>query len=90
MLNLGAVGDTGLILGNQLDDHANRGVSDFDRTHRFVTSAVWNIPYGNRGHASAPQAIVNGLLGGWQLSGVFEAQTGSPFSVLMTCAAVYG
>src|SRR6266498_448384 len=30
--------DTFSILGNQLDNRANRGASDFDRTHRFVLS----------------------------------------------------
>ena len=36
-------GDTSAILGNQLDAAANRGVSDFDRTHRFVVSYVWDL-----------------------------------------------
>jgi hypothetical protein len=36
--------DTSHILGNQLDDRANRGVSDFDRTHRFVLSYLWDLP----------------------------------------------
>ena len=36
---IGAAGiDSGPILGNQLDGRANRGVSNFDRTHRFVLS----------------------------------------------------
>lgn len=55
----------------------DRGLSSFDRTHRFVASAVWEIPLG-RGH----------LIGGWQLSGVLVAETGTPFSVLMPCAAI--
>jgi hypothetical protein len=36
--------DQSIILGNQLDDRANRGVSDFDRTHRFVLSYLWDLP----------------------------------------------
>ena len=52
VLNLGAVGDTGLILGNQIDDRANRAVSDFDRTHRFVLSYVWDIPHPARADSS--------------------------------------
>jgi hypothetical protein len=31
---------------------------------------------------------VNGIFGGWQLSGIVQAQTGTPFSVLMPCAAI--
>ncbi len=41
--NVGGL-DTTIILGNQLDDRANRGVSDFDRTHRFVLSYLWDLP----------------------------------------------
>src|SRR5262245_58553534 len=44
VLNTGAVGDTGGILGNQLDNRANRGVSDFDRTHRMVLSFAAPTP----------------------------------------------
>jgi len=56
----------------------DRGLSSFDRTHRFVASAVWEIPF-ERGSR---------ILGGWQLSGILAAQTGSPFSVLVPCAAI--
>src|SRR5207244_2366505 len=40
----GEVRDTINIAGNQLDNRANRGVSDFDRTHRFVLSYLWDLP----------------------------------------------
>ena len=36
--------DASTILGNQFDSSANRGVSDFDRTHRFVLSYLWDLP----------------------------------------------
>ena len=67
----------------------DRGLSSFDRTHRFVGSAVWEIPFGRSGHgASGAAEVSRAILGGWQLSGIFGAQTGSPFSVLMPCAAI--
>ena len=66
----------------------DRGLSSFDRTHRFVGSAVWEIPFGSRTASTAGSDILHGVLGGWQLSGIFGAQTGSPFSVLMPCAAI--
>jgi hypothetical protein len=67
----------------------DRGLSSFDRTHRFVGSAVWEIPYGRSGHnASGMSELGHAILGGWQLSGVFVAETGSPFSVLMPCATI--
>ena len=60
----------------------DRGLSSFDRTHRFVGSLVWEIPA--PGFSEWSRAI----LGGWQLSGIVGAQTGSPFSVLMPCATI--
>ena len=74
---------------NPLNTALDRGLSAFDRTHRFVGSAVWNIPFG-RGSAerSPAREAVNALLGGWQMSGIFQAETGTPFSALMSCADV--
>jgi hypothetical protein len=67
----------------------DRGLSSFDRTHRFAGSAVWEIPFGRskHGESSAP-TIASAVLGGWQLSGILAAQTGSPFTVLMSCATI--
>ena len=60
----------------------DRGLSSFDRTHRFIGSAVWEIP------APRIAGLRHAVLGGWQLSSVFGAQTGTPFSVVMPCATI--
>ncbi len=60
----------------------DRGLSSFDRAHRLVASWVWEIP------APKISELSHAIFGGWQLSGVFVAQTGSPFSVLMPCATI--
>src|SRR6185312_12734909 len=60
----------------------DRGPSSFDRTHRLVGSAVWEIPHPRW------NAFANELLSRWKLSGIVTAQTGSPFSMLMACADV--
>ena len=74
-----------------LNTSLDRGLSSFDRTHRFVASLVWEIPFG-RGRAFGANAprVVDGILGGWQLSGIFTAETGAPFSVLINCADING
>lgn len=85
--------DTAIASGQYPQDPLNasldRGLSSFDRTHRFVASLVWEIPFG-RGSAaeSSVQKLINGILGGWQLSGIFLAEGGTPFSPLMSCADV--
>jgi hypothetical protein len=53
-----------------------RGVSDFDIAHRFVFSYSWSIPTpGSLAGAS------KALLEGWELGGIFTAQSGPPFTV---------
>jgi len=70
-----------------LNASLDRGLSSFDRAQVFMANAVWEIPFG-RGRRWSSAPIVNGLLGGWQLSGIFTAETGPPFSVLMACADI--
>jgi hypothetical protein len=58
--------------GNAFDTRANYAPADFDRTHRFSASYVYDIPtFGSRSR----------LITGWQLSGFFQTQSGTPFSI---------
>jgi hypothetical protein len=58
----------------------DRGRSAFDATHRFVASALYDLPIG-QGHQSLNHGIAGRLLGGWQLGGILTLQTGFPFSI---------
>ncbi|MGH9934623.1 MAG: carboxypeptidase-like regulatory domain-containing protein, partial [Blastocatellia bacterium] len=65
------VPNTGFVVqGNQRDLRSNRAVSDFDRTHRFSASYVYDLPLGDQS-----------FLKGWQVSGFAQIQSGSPFSI---------
>lgn len=55
------------------------GPSEFDHTQRFTLSYVWNLP----GPTGASR-LVRSVVGGWQLTGLFTAQTGSPLTVVNT------
>lgn len=74
---------------NPLNAGLDRGLSSFDRTHRLIGSVVWEIPFG-RGPAEGSRAreAVKNVLGGWQLSGILLAETGTPFSAVMSCADI--
>lgn len=52
------------------------GYADFDVRHRFVSSFNWEVPYFR--NLSGP---ANLALAGWELTGIFNAQSGSPFTV---------
>jgi hypothetical protein len=53
------------------------GPSEFDHKHRFVASYVWQLP-----SLKGRSALVRGFLGDWQLSGLFQAQSGRPATIL--------
>jgi outer membrane receptor protein involved in Fe transport len=54
---------------------ADKGLSDFDTRHRFVSSFLWEIPGPKTGAAKW-------FLGGWQANGIFVIEAGSPFNVV--------
>jgi hypothetical protein len=75
----GASSDSSAILGNQLDNRANRGVSDFDRTHRFVLSYLWDLPRPAIAERSTASRV---LLTNWQLAGIITAMSGLPIDIV--------
>ena len=74
----GEVRDTINIAGNQLDNRANRGVSDFDRTHRFVLSYLWDLP---RPAFSMRSTAGRLLFSNWQLAGIVTVMSGLPIDI---------
>jgi hypothetical protein len=49
--------------------------SQFDRPHRFVMHYIWEVPGPKSG-------VVKHVLGGWQISGVTQVQSGRPFTIV--------
>lgn len=62
---------------------ANYGNCGYDTTNLLSLSYVYQLPLG-RGQQFGGNwtGVLNGLLGGWESSGIFSANSGSPFSVL--------
>ena len=52
---------------------ANRGRSDFDIRHTFGGNFSWALP-------QVRGAVAGRILGGWELHGLVQAQTGPPFN----------
>lgn len=49
-----------------------------DRTNRIVLSGIWELPFGRGRHwGSAWRGATNTVLGGWQVQGVYQLQSGS-------------
>jgi len=63
----------------------NYGNSDFDVRQRFVFSYVYDLPFGRgRAFARGASGVVNGILGDWQMTGVFSAATGNYYTATDT------
>ena len=56
---------------------AERGLSTFDVPHRFVTSFDWELPF----FKNVSGVLQTELLRGWQVNGIFQLQSGRPFTV---------
>jgi hypothetical protein len=54
---------------------AERGDSTFDVRHRFVLNFIYELPF------SSENKFADLLIGDWSLSGIAQAQSGSPYSV---------
>src|SRR5207249_2793650 len=65
-------------IGNQFDNRANRGVSTFDRTHRFVLSYLWDLP---RPAFAESSTAARFLFSNWQVAGIITAMSGLPIDV---------
>jgi Carboxypeptidase regulatory-like domain len=63
-------------VNDQVNARASRGLSDFDRRQRLVTSAVYDLPA-----FAGSSKFVKSVLGGWETSGVITLQSGAPFTV---------
>lgn len=59
-----------------------RGLSIFNVAHRFVTSNLYELPFGKGKRFLANNAVGNAVLGGWQLSTIVTMQTGTPATVI--------
>jgi hypothetical protein len=59
---------------------AEKSLSVFDRTHRFVVSYIYEVPWFRGSFAQAP--VIRDIFGGWQISGWTSAQSGQPFTMV--------
>jgi hypothetical protein len=67
------------LIFNPLDLNSNYANSDFDVRHIINANWVYDLPFGRgRAFMSGSNKVVNGILGGWQLTGIFRWNSGLP------------
>jgi hypothetical protein len=62
-----------------------KGDALFDVRHRFVFSFGYELP-----KLVDKSAVIKNVIGGWQLNGIFQAQTGFPLTVTDSILDIYG
>ena len=74
----GSAPANGLIGGVQptLNHNFRRALSDFDQPFTWRSTAAWSTPA-----LKGRSGVVRGILGSWDLNGIFSVESGMPFSV---------
>jgi hypothetical protein len=64
---------------NASDPMPYESLASIDRAHRIAGSGIWELPFGKGRHFGTNMSRpLDFLLGGWQLSGVMQRQSGQP------------
>jgi hypothetical protein len=69
----------GILEQDSYNLRGDRGLSDYDARHRFVVSALYDLPFkGNR------------MVEGWQIAAIVQSQSGSPVNIVTSNSTVNG
>jgi hypothetical protein len=78
----GGVAAEGAYWMNTYEPEWNYGPAFFDARHNFVFSANYELPFGKgRRWGTDSSPLVDAILGGWRLSGIFQEHSGFPITV---------
>ncbi|MEJ7605740.1 MAG: hypothetical protein WKF37_05620 [Bryobacteraceae bacterium] len=73
---------------NYYNLRSEKGPSGYDQRLNNTTSVVWEVPFGKgRRYGSDIPGILDGVLGGWEFSGINTATTGEPINLRYAPAA---
>jgi hypothetical protein len=57
------------------------GFSSFDVRHRFLASAIYDLPVGKGRPLNIRNSFADAIIGGWQLGGIWTMQSGLPQTI---------
>jgi len=74
-------GEGGYGFDNNYDVRNDHGPASFDRTHAVTLLNNWDLPFGKgRKYLTNTSKVVDGVAGGWRLSGITTMYSGVAFS----------
>ena len=65
----------------------DRAPADYDRKFVFVFSHAWELPFGPNKTFLNGHSVVDRVVGGWTIAGIWTAETGTPFTPILGNAA---
>jgi hypothetical protein len=68
---------------------ADKSLSNFDVTHRFIGDVTWRLPFG-RDRRFVREGALARLIGGFSVNAIAQAQSGLPISISATNASLQG
>ncbi len=81
LVNLGGDNDSGLAIHDPAFRNLNRAVLNIDVPHNFQINGGYELPFGKGRRWLSDNRLASAFVGGWQLSWLFGAFAGTPFSV---------
>jgi Carboxypeptidase regulatory-like domain/TonB dependent receptor len=82
-----STGESRINIQNPRNLIADYGLSNFNFSQRFTLSTVYLIPIGHgRQFLGNANRVVDGVVGGWQLTSIVTLESGAPFSVSLASA----
>jgi hypothetical protein len=78
-IDYNSLSSQGVVVQSSYDLRNDRGLSDFDARHRFVVTALYELPFrGDR------------LVEGWQFAAIVQSQSGSPVNIVTSNSTITG
>ncbi len=65
----------------------NYSRTDFDQTHMFTQSVIYDLPFGP-GKKFLKSGVLSQVLGGWRVTGVLSLDSGLPLNFGCTCQPI--
>ena len=81
----GQAGSQSAYWQNLYNQKAEWGPTYFDAKHNLTLSFVYDTPFGRKKRYGANwNPVIDGILGGWQLGGIYTWHTGFPLTIKMS------
>ena len=79
----GGGNDTGNRIQDIFNKKADKGLAPNHHKYRYVSSFLYDLPFGRgRRFAGNARGVLDQIIGGWQVNGIYQFQTGFPITIL--------